>query len=85
MLYALVLQGIWVGMLFGTFVQTVVLIIITFKTDWDKQVIDLSLYDLSHAIFALGIQIVESHSAINFYSDQTFMIEEKKKQENCSN
>ncbi|KAJ7971999.1 Protein DETOXIFICATION [Quillaja saponaria] len=32
-------KGIWLGMLFGTFVQTVVLIIITYKTDWDKQVI----------------------------------------------
>ncbi|KAJ1393243.1 Multi antimicrobial extrusion protein [Sesbania bispinosa] len=31
-------KGVWMGMLFGTFVQTVVLIIITFKTDWDKQV-----------------------------------------------
>ncbi|KAJ7971990.1 Protein DETOXIFICATION [Quillaja saponaria] len=32
-------KGIWMGMLFGTFVQTVALIIITYKTDWDKQVI----------------------------------------------
>ncbi|KAG4912795.1 hypothetical protein JHK86_053228 [Glycine max] len=31
-------EGIWIGMLFGTFVQTVMLITITFKTDWDKQV-----------------------------------------------
>ncbi|KAI6687719.1 hypothetical protein NL676_024547 [Syzygium grande] len=31
-------KGVWVGMLFGTFVQTVVLIVITYKTDWDKQV-----------------------------------------------
>lgn len=31
-------KGIWIGMLFGTFVQTVVLIIITYRTDWDKQV-----------------------------------------------
>ncbi|KAK7304919.1 hypothetical protein VNO77_42813 [Canavalia gladiata] len=31
-------KGIWIGMLFGTFVQTVMLITITFKTDWDKQV-----------------------------------------------
>ncbi|KAL3733212.1 hypothetical protein ACJRO7_022697 [Eucalyptus globulus] len=31
-------KGVWLGMLFGTFVQTVVLIIITCKTDWDKQV-----------------------------------------------
>ncbi|RHN50718.1 putative multi antimicrobial extrusion protein [Medicago truncatula] len=31
-------KGIWIGMLFGTFVQTIVLIIITLKTDWNKQV-----------------------------------------------
>ncbi|KAL5079354.1 hypothetical protein RYX36_007775 [Vicia faba] len=31
-------KGIWIGMLFGTFVQTVVLIIITCKTDWKKEV-----------------------------------------------
>ncbi|CAL5431539.1 unnamed protein product [Camellia sinensis] len=31
-------KGVWIGMLFGTFVQTIVLIIITYKTDWDKQV-----------------------------------------------
>ncbi|KAI6687721.1 hypothetical protein NL676_024549 [Syzygium grande] len=30
-------KGLWMGMLFGTFVQTVVLIVITYKTDWDKQ------------------------------------------------
>ncbi|QCD97184.1 multidrug resistance protein [Vigna unguiculata] len=32
-------KGIWIGMLFGTFVQTVMLITITLKTDWDKQVV----------------------------------------------
>ncbi|KAI8562646.1 hypothetical protein RHMOL_Rhmol03G0050700 [Rhododendron molle] len=31
-------KGVWIGMLFGTFVQTIVLIIITCKTDWDNQV-----------------------------------------------
>lgn len=31
-------KGVWIGMLFGTFVQTIVLIIITYKTDWEKQV-----------------------------------------------
>ncbi|KAK7290706.1 hypothetical protein RIF29_05309 [Crotalaria pallida] len=31
-------KGIWIGMLFGTFIQTVVLIIITYKTNWDEQV-----------------------------------------------
>lgn len=32
------LQGIWIGMLLGTLVQTVVLTLITLKSDWDKQV-----------------------------------------------
>ncbi|KAK7271121.1 hypothetical protein RJT34_26760 [Clitoria ternatea] len=32
------IKGVWIGMLFGIFVQTVVLIFITCKTDWDKQV-----------------------------------------------
>lgn len=31
-------KGVWIGMLFGIFVQTVVLVIITCTTDWDKQV-----------------------------------------------
>ncbi|XP_014491243.1 protein DETOXIFICATION 21-like [Vigna radiata var. radiata] len=32
-------KGIWMGMLFGTFIQTIVLTIITYKTNWDEQVI----------------------------------------------
>ncbi|KAJ8538433.1 hypothetical protein K7X08_027654 [Anisodus acutangulus] len=38
--YVLQLQvrGVWIGMLIGTLVQTIVLVIITSKTDWDKQV-----------------------------------------------
>ncbi|KAK7852242.1 protein DETOXIFICATION 21 isoform X1 [Quercus suber] len=32
-------KGVWIGMLFGTFVQTLVLVIITYKTDWDEQVL----------------------------------------------
>ncbi|XP_072975901.1 protein DETOXIFICATION 21-like [Typha angustifolia] len=32
-------KGIWIGMLIGTLVQTVVLIFITMRTDWEKQVI----------------------------------------------
>ncbi|KAI4300990.1 hypothetical protein L6164_034310 [Bauhinia variegata] len=32
-------KGIWIGMLFGTFIQSVALVVITCKTDWDKQVI----------------------------------------------
>ncbi|GMY20034.1 protein DETOXIFICATION 21-like [Fagus crenata] len=32
-------KGVWIGMLFGTFVQTIVLVFITYRTDWDEQVI----------------------------------------------
>lgn len=32
-------KGVWIGMLFGIFVQTIVLLVITYKTDWDKQVL----------------------------------------------
>ncbi|KAJ7976474.1 Protein DETOXIFICATION [Quillaja saponaria] len=32
-------KGVWIGMMFGTFVQTIVLCIITYRTDWDKQVL----------------------------------------------
>ncbi|KAB2631637.1 protein TRANSPARENT TESTA 12-like [Pyrus ussuriensis x Pyrus communis] len=32
-------EGVWIGMLFGTLVQTIVLIILTYKTDWDKQLL----------------------------------------------
>ncbi|KAL8127579.1 protein DETOXIFICATION 21-like [Apium graveolens] len=31
-------KGVWVGMLIGTLAQTIVLMIITYKTDWEKQV-----------------------------------------------
>ncbi|XP_073272442.1 protein DETOXIFICATION 21-like [Primulina huaijiensis] len=31
-------QGVWIGMLTGTLIQTIILVIITCKTDWDKQV-----------------------------------------------
>ncbi|XP_071929675.1 protein DETOXIFICATION 21-like [Coffea arabica] len=32
-------QGVWIGMLIGTLVQTIVLIVITLRTDWDRQVL----------------------------------------------
>ncbi|CAA0837375.1 MATE efflux family protein [Striga hermonthica] len=31
-------EGVWIGMLIGTFIQTIALVIITKRTDWDKQV-----------------------------------------------
>ncbi|TQD93356.1 hypothetical protein C1H46_021025 [Malus baccata] len=31
-------QGIWVGMIGGTFMQTVILMWVTFRTDWNKEV-----------------------------------------------
>ncbi|GFP82107.1 protein transparent testa 12 [Phtheirospermum japonicum] len=33
-------EGVWIGMLVGTFIQTVILLIITRRTDWQKQVSD---------------------------------------------
>ncbi|XP_050224713.1 protein DETOXIFICATION 21-like [Mercurialis annua] len=36
--FGMQVKGVWIGMLFGTFTQTIALIIITYKTDWDKQV-----------------------------------------------
>ncbi|KAK7286610.1 hypothetical protein RJT34_21729 [Clitoria ternatea] len=32
-------KGIWIGMLFGTLIQTIVLLVITYKTNWDEQVL----------------------------------------------
>ncbi|MBA0873929.1 hypothetical protein Goshw_009338 [Gossypium schwendimanii] len=31
-------KGVWIGMLLGTLLQTIVLVVITWRTDWDKQV-----------------------------------------------
>jgi MATE family multidrug resistance protein len=31
-------QGIWVGMLIGTILQTTILFVILFKTKWEKEV-----------------------------------------------
>lgn len=31
-------KGVWIGMLFGTLVQTIVLLVLTYRTDWDNQV-----------------------------------------------
>ncbi|XP_065859333.1 protein DETOXIFICATION 34 [Euphorbia lathyris] len=35
-------QGIWLGMIFGTFLQTLILIYIIYKTNWNKEVEDTS-------------------------------------------
>ncbi|CAI9757862.1 unnamed protein product [Fraxinus pennsylvanica] len=31
-------EGVWIGMLIGTLIQTIILLILTFRTDWDDQV-----------------------------------------------
>ncbi|KAL0339869.1 UNVERIFIED_CONTAM: protein DETOXIFICATION 21 [Sesamum radiatum] len=31
-------EGVWIGMLIGTLIQTIILLVITQRTDWDKQV-----------------------------------------------
>lgn len=38
-----ILQGIWVGMLTGTVVQTIILIAICYRTNWDKEVLLIAL------------------------------------------
>ncbi|KAL8499953.1 hypothetical protein ACS0TY_019815 [Phlomoides rotata] len=35
-------QGIWMGMIFGTFLQTVILVIIVWKTNWNEEVAQAS-------------------------------------------
>lgn len=32
-------QGIWTGMIGGTLMQTIILVVVTIRTDWDKEVI----------------------------------------------
>ncbi|XP_022888004.1 protein DETOXIFICATION 21-like [Olea europaea var. sylvestris] len=38
--YVIKLQvvGVWIGMIFGTFVQTIILVVLTLRTDWENQV-----------------------------------------------
>ncbi|EOA40205.1 hypothetical protein CARUB_v10008925mg [Capsella rubella] len=36
--FGLQVRGVWIGMLFGTFAQSCVLIIMTLRTDWEQQV-----------------------------------------------
>lgn len=31
-------KGIWTGMIGGTLMQTIILVIVTLRTDWDKEV-----------------------------------------------
>ncbi|CAL1356668.1 unnamed protein product [Linum trigynum] len=37
--FGMQVKGVWIGMLFGTFIQTIILVVITYRTDWDKQVV----------------------------------------------
>lgn len=39
-MYDMMMQGIWTGMIGGTLMQTIILVIVTFRTDWDKEVIN---------------------------------------------
>ena len=47
----LILQGIWSGMLGGTLMQTLILIWVTARTDWDKEVICIVPISLLKEIF----------------------------------
>lgn len=33
------MQGIWSGMIGGTVIQTIILLWVTFRTDWNKEVL----------------------------------------------
>ena len=35
-------QGIWIGLMGGTFMQTVILVWVTWRTDWNKEVYNIS-------------------------------------------
>jgi Na+-driven multidrug efflux pump len=35
------LQGIWIGMIIGTCLQTLILVFIVYKTNWNKEVSNL--------------------------------------------
>jgi MATE family multidrug resistance protein len=39
LIYLLILQGIWAGMLCGTALQTAILMYMVYKTDWKAEVI----------------------------------------------
>lgn len=32
------MQGIWMGMIFGTFLQTLILLVIVWRTNWSEEV-----------------------------------------------
>ncbi|CAI9094791.1 OLC1v1030585C1 [Oldenlandia corymbosa var. corymbosa] len=38
--FNLQVKGVWIGMLIGTLMQTIVLVVMTLRTDWNKQVLD---------------------------------------------
>jgi hypothetical protein len=47
------MQGIWSGMIGGTFIQTLILLWITFRTDWNKEVNHKSSFQY-HIINLMG-------------------------------
>ncbi|VVB11818.1 unnamed protein product [Arabis nemorensis] len=55
-------KGVWIGMLFGVFVQTCVLSIMTLRTDWDQQV-STSLKSLNRWIVPAESKDVNQTSA----------------------
>lgn len=55
------MQGIWSGMLGGTVMQTIILIWITARTDWNKEVIQISLLFLMLVVILVEIDIILSN------------------------
>eukprot|EP01018_Ginkgo_biloba_P037903 Gb_10756 [translate_table: standard] len=53
-----------VGMIFGTAVQTIVLIFITWRIDWDREVLDMCIYTARHVLYCYGGDIYWQYRGI---------------------
>ncbi|KAJ6877445.1 protein DETOXIFICATION 21-like isoform X1 [Populus alba x Populus x berolinensis] len=54
-------KGVWIGMLIGTFIQTVVLLIVTYRTDWEKQSLYCLVLTKTHSLLAFSISRVDNN------------------------
>lgn len=58
------MQGIWSGMIGGTLMQTIILIWVTYRTDWNKEVTSLIIFNCtcSFASIAYLITLGQCHN-----------------------
>lgn len=42
------MQGIWSGMIGGTVIQTIILLWVTFRTDWNKEVLSTLIFYITN-------------------------------------